>query len=102
MDGSPGARAALAWALDFASDDAVVDVVGALTHGVRTGVEPAPGEVDEALAEFHTAVGEVEAACGMHGQVRAASPSATMRRRRSCPQPRPPTSSSSVHEGGGG
>ena len=68
MDGSPGARAALAWALDFASDDAVVDVVGALTHGVRTGVEPAPGEVDEALAEFHTAVGEVEVARGMQGR----------------------------------
>lgn len=68
MDGSPGARAALAWALDFASDDAAVSVVGVLTHGVKTGVEPAPDEVDEALAEFHAAVDEVEIASGMKGR----------------------------------
>ena len=67
MDGSSGARAALAWALDFASNDAVVSVVGALTHGVTTGLEPAPGEVDEALVEFHSAVGEVEVASAMKG-----------------------------------
>ena len=68
MDGSPGARAALAWALDFAPGNAVVSVVGASTHGVATGAEPAPGEADEALAEFDAAVGEVEAACEMNGR----------------------------------
>lgn len=68
MDGSPGARAALAWALDFASVDAIVSVVGALTHGVTTGLEPAPDEVDAAIADFHSAVGEVEAASAMSGR----------------------------------
>lgn len=68
MDGSPGARAALAWALDFAASDAVVTVVGALTHGVTTGLEPAHDEVDEALADFHAAVDDVEVASAMSGR----------------------------------
>lgn len=68
MDGSFGARAALAWALDFAPNDAVISVVGALAHGVTTGLAPAPLDVDEALVEFHSAVGEVEVASAMKGR----------------------------------
>jgi nucleotide-binding universal stress UspA family protein len=61
MDASAGARAALAWTLDFAAEDAVVEVVGAATGGIGADLLDQPIEVGTALTPFHAAVDEVEA-----------------------------------------
>ena len=62
MDASPGARAALAWTLDFASHDVAIHTVGAWSRAgwMRADLEDADTEIDAALAEFHAAVAEVE------------------------------------------
>ena len=62
MDASPGARAALAWTLEFAPIDVAIHTVGAWSRAgwIRADLEDADPDIDAALAEFHTAVGEVE------------------------------------------
>ena len=68
MDGSAGARSALAWALDFAAPDAVVRVVGAWARPIGSDLEDRPVETQEALVEFHSAVDEAEVAKSMSGR----------------------------------
>jgi nucleotide-binding universal stress UspA family protein len=62
MDASAGARAALAWALEFASPDTVIRTVGAWSRSgwIRADLEDADIDVDESLTQFHAAVAEVE------------------------------------------
>ncbi len=68
MDGSAGARAALAWALGFAAPDVVVRVVSAWTSAIGTDLDDRPVETQEALAEVHAAVDEVEQDRAMPGR----------------------------------
>ena len=68
MDGSDGARAALAWALGFATPDDVVRVVGAWAHRLGSDLEDRPIETQRALAEFHAAVDDVESAARASGR----------------------------------
>lgn len=71
MDASPGARAALSWAIGFAGADLDIHVVGAGTRSGRPGtdLEDIDAEVENSRAEFETAIGEVEAALSARGRV---------------------------------
>ena len=70
IDASSGARAALAWTLDFASHDVTIHTVGAWSRAgwIRADLEDADTEIDAALVEFHAAVGEVENARSESGR----------------------------------
>jgi nucleotide-binding universal stress UspA family protein len=70
MDASPGARCALAWTLEFAPIDVVIHTVGAWSRAgwIRADLEDADTDIDEALVEFHAAVGEVENARSESGR----------------------------------
>ena len=63
MDASPGARAALAWALDFVAPHDVVRVLGAWSRSgwIAADLDDADPDLDESRAQFHAAIDEIEA-----------------------------------------
>ena len=88
MDGSAGARAALAWALDFATPDTGIRVVSAWSGGFGNDLEDRPVETQALLAEVHATVDEVEQARAMSG--RTAENSSKDMRPMSCSTPARP------------
>jgi nucleotide-binding universal stress UspA family protein len=69
MDTSPGARAALAWAFEFAPDDVPIRVVGAW-HQSRFDVPASEDGEEQARGRFDAAIDEAELAAGRHGGTR--------------------------------
>lgn len=69
MDTSPGARAALAWAFEFAPDDVPIRVVGAW-HRSRFDVPAWEEDEERAKRQFDAAIDEAELAAGRRGGTR--------------------------------
>jgi nucleotide-binding universal stress UspA family protein len=71
MDASPGARAALSWAIGFAGPALGIHVVGAWTRAgwVAADIEDSDPEIEESRADFHAAIGEIETVHSASGRV---------------------------------